>query len=127
MPSKAVIMWRLCDWYLTANVPMPQDRLIEIYRAVTKPTKIPYLREDGSAVFDTPKETVACWQKVAVMYRYMYGTLLKKLPDGWDMKWAWYGHRHEFPHLFDKDEVKEDLKKAKKAAAKVQNDESQPD
>jgi len=97
---------------------MPQDKLIEIYRAVTKPAKIPWLNENGTAVSNIPKETVTRWQKVAVMYRYMYGTLLKKLPDGWEMRWAWYGHRHEFPTLFEKDEVKEDLKKAKKLEAK---------
>ena len=132
MPSKAVIMWRLCDWYLKANVSMPQDKLIEIYRAITKPAKIPYLDWSGQPHSwggkpDVNKETVIQWQKIAVMFRYMYGTLLKKIPDGWEIRWVWQGHRHEFPHLFKEDEVKEDLKNAKKAMAKeIQHDESQP-
>ncbi len=121
MPSKVMVMWRLCDWYLKSNVPMPQDQLIEIFKAITKPTKRPYLDEHGEPLSwddKVNKETIATWQKVAAMVRYMYGTLLKRKTDSWDLHWIWINHRHEFPKLFDEDEVKQDLKKAKKLEAK---------
>ena len=121
MPSKSTIMWRLCDWYVNQNkVPMSDVRLVEIFRAITKASPIPWYHEGYKDFYGKgiSPEKKAQLEKIGSLFRHLYGKLLKKKPDDYKLNWVWFGHRHEFPELFDKEDVTHDLNNMLKNQAK---------
>lgn len=113
MPSKAVILWRICDWYLTKSPAISPDQLFEVFRAVTKSLAIPNVgyHHVGQNYFDgvmTPKQ-----EQVAAMFRHLAGTLQGSALDDCTFSFVWSGHKAEFPKIFDAEMIKEDEKEKK--------------
>jgi hypothetical protein len=120
MPSRALLLWRLCDWYLTKNPPLTPEQLVDIYRAMTKPTSPPSIGYEHHGTLYWHAEPNPKIGQVIAMFRYVCGTLLKRKLDDYNFTFVWEGHMAEFPKLFDVEEIKKDeiIKKAKAALAK---------
>ena len=95
---------------------MTHEQLFEVFRVVTRARAIPradvrHMGNDYAYVIPNDPKL----QQIAGLFRHMFGNIMKKVPD-WQLDWIWQGHRHEFPNVFDKATIKEDIKTAAKAA-----------
>lgn len=112
MPTKAILLWRLCDWYIKKNPPFSPDVMFEVYRAMTKTIPIPnqdFVTRDKDSDPYCYEPLPLDEEQIATMYRYLVAkTNLISMAHDCRLDFVWQGHKVEYPKFFDDDEIKED-------------------
>jgi hypothetical protein len=117
MPTKPILLWRLCDWYTKTNPPINPEQLIEVFKIMTKASPVPRIdyHHHGSLYWHDPIPPKL--EPAAAMYRHVVSHILKTDLLDWDISWIWEGRMAQYANLFDADEIAED-EKVRKAKEK---------
>lgn len=93
MPTRMTILWRLCDWYNhERKVPMSEEALVEIFRVIAKPIKIPRgnwtHKGNGAYTIDETRITPRM-KNTASFVKHIENKFLKRKISEEDYRFAW--------------------------------------